>query len=139
MSQRAFFAFLLGTIAMGAQAQAPTPAPDIESGAIAIRCELRTVRAPDATQVMYFYVSDARRTVLETDGNPLGSVLQFNRQRIVVTRPPQHEGGLRSFVFDRLIGSLTVTAPGPMQSAGRDPIWTLSGDCQRVEASRPKF
>ena len=120
-------------------AQGVAPAPEIESGAVAIRCELRTIRAPDATQVMYFYVSDARRTVLETDGNPLGNIVQFSRQRIVVTRPPQHEGGIRAFVFDRLAGSLTITVPGPVDSATRHPMWTLSGDCQKVDASRPKF
>jgi hypothetical protein len=131
-------ALLASALSAGAQAQV-APAQDIESGATAIRCELRTIRAPEATQVMYFYVSDARRTVLETDGNPLGNVVQFSRQRIVVTRPPQQEGGLRAFVFDRLIGSLTVTAPAPVQVTGREPIWTLSGECQRIDASKPKF
>ena len=141
--KRAAGALLLALAAtMGpahAQSVVPSPAPDIEAGAIAIRCELRTIRAPDATQVMYFYVSDARRTVLEPDGNPLGNIVQFSRQRIVVTRPPQHEGGIRSFVFDRLTGSLTVTAPSPMHVAGRDPLWTLSGDCGRVDATRQRF
>ena len=124
---------------MDAGAQAPSPAPEIDAGAVAIRCELRTIRAPEATQVMYFYVSDTRRTVLETDGNPLGNIVQFGRQRIVVTRPPQQEGGIRSFVFDRLLGALTITGPAPMQSASRDPMWTMSGECARVDASKPRF
>ena len=130
---------LLSSTCLAGPAWAQAPAPDIEAAAVAIRCELRTIRAPDATQVMYFYVSDARRTVLETDGNPLGNIVQFSRQRIVVTRPPQHEGGIRSFVFDRLVGSLTITLPGPVEGSARHPMWTLSGDCQRVDASRPKF
>lgn len=128
----------IANLAPRVHAQAQAPAADIESGAVAIRCELRTVRAPDAAQVMFFYVSDARRTVLETDGNPLGNVVQFNRQRIVISRPPQHESGLRAFVFDRLTGSLTVTVPPP-EVASRNPVWTLSGECQKVDASRPKF
>lgn len=125
--------------ATAARAQAPSPAPEIDAGAVAIRCELRTIRAPDATQVLYFYVSDTRRAVLETDGNPLGNVVQFSRQRIVITRPPQQEGGIRSFVFDRLLGSLTITGPAPMQSVSRDPMWTMSGECVRVDASKPRF
>jgi len=118
-------------------AQPLTPAPELEAGATAIRCELRTIRQPDATQILYFYVSDARRTVYETDGTQLGNVVQFSPQRIVISRNNVVEGGVRAFTFDRMIGSLTVTVPA--QAGARESLWAMSGACQKVEASRQKF
>ncbi len=115
-------------------AQSDSSRSDTDS-ATAIRCELRTARSPDTVQVMYFYISDARRSVLETDGSPLGNVVQFSRQRVVIAKNTA-EGGARHFVFDRMIGSLTVSGAPPQ---GSRESWTLSGDCQKVDASRQKF
>lgn len=115
--------------------QAPVPKPDIDANAVALRCELHVARAPETIQVLYFYLSDARRAVLETDGNLLGNVIQYGRQRIVVARN-NVEGGTRTYTFDRMIGSLTLTSSG--QVGGREG-WTMSGECLRVDASRQKF
>lgn len=109
--------------------------PDTDPAAMAIGCDLHTARLPDAVQTVYFYLIDARRAVLETDGNALGNVLQYNAQRIVVTKN-QAEGGARTYTFDRMIGSLTVTIPAAPGS--REP-WIFSGECQKVDASRQKF
>ncbi len=130
----------LAGLALVAPSQAQQPiaaAPDLEAGATAIRCELRTIRAPDATQVLYFYISDARRTVYETDGTTLGNIVQFSPQRIVVSRSNVVEGGVRAFTFDRMIGSLTVTVPA--QAGARESYWAMSGACQKVDAGRQKF
>lgn len=102
----------------------------------AIRCELHTSRYPDTLQPLYFYISDTRRTVLETDGNPLGNVVQYTPQRIVVSRNGA-DGGARNYVFDRMVGALTVS--GTSTSNNTREAWTLSGECQRVDASRQKF
>lgn len=123
-----------------AVAQVMPPKPDIEPAAIAIRCELRTTRAPDAVQPVFFYLSDARRNVLETDGNSLGNVVQYSRQRIVVSKAGP-DGSLRSYTFDRMVGALTITQPNlssPPASGPREP-WVLSGDCQKVDATHPRF
>ncbi len=131
------FVSLFGLILAGAhtaQAQAESLRADLDS-ATAIRCELQSARSPDAIQVHYFYLNDARRTVLETDGNALGNVVQFSRQRIVVTKNAA-EGGLRYFTFDRMIGALSIS--NPAGSGSRDGL-TLSGGCQKVDASRQKF
>lgn len=117
-----------------AWAQSDVSKSDLDS-ATAIRCELRTARSPDTIQVLYFYLSDARRSVLETDGVALGNVMQFSRQRVVITKNTA-EGGARHYVFDRMIGSLTISSVPT--SGSREP-WTLSGDCQKVDASRQKF
>lgn len=109
--------------------------PDVSAPTMAIRCQVKTLRAPDAEQVFHFYLNDARRQVLDTEGNSLGNIVQFNGQRIVVAKN-NAEGGTRTFVFDRMIGALTVTSPAPAGS--REP-WTLSGECQKVDASRQKF
>ncbi|RTL26678.1 MAG: hypothetical protein EKK47_20475 [Burkholderiales bacterium] len=133
--------WLAGALMLGggwlpaAMAQVPVPKPDLDPGAVALRCELHMARAPETVQVLYFYLSDARRAVYETDGNPLGNVVQFSRQRIVVTRSST-DGGVRNYVFDRMIGSLTMSSPGQM---GGKEGWTLSGECLRVDASRQKF
>lgn len=136
-------------VAVAHAQQVPVPKPDLEPGAVALRCELHLARAPETLQVLYFYVSEARRTVYETDGNALGNVVQFGRQRIVVTRSGQ-EGGLRTYAFDRMIGSLTVSWQAPASAsptanqatgagyASREN-WTMSGECQKVDASRQKF
>jgi hypothetical protein len=130
--------------------QVPVPKPDMEAGAVALRCELHLARAPDTTQVLYFYLSEARRTVYETDGNSLGNVVQFGRQRIVVSRNGP-DGVLRTYAFDRMIGSLTVSWQAAANAASSSPTqtgaggyggrenWTLSGECQKVDASRQKF
>ena len=82
----------------------------------------------------YFYIDDARRSVFDTAGNEIGSVVQYTPQRIVVYRA-NAEGGARSLTFDRMTGSLTVsTGPG---AAPRAP--TLAGECERIDASRPRF
>lgn len=120
---------------LSAQAQAPIPKPDLDPAAVALRCELHMARSPDTLQVHYFYLSDARRAVYETDGNPLGNVVQFSRQRVVVSRN-NADGNVRNYVFDRMIGSLTMSSPG--QVGGREG-WSLSGECLRVDASRQKF
>lgn len=133
--------WLAGALMLGggwlpaAMAQVPVPKPDLDLSAVALRCELHMARAPETLQVLYFYLSDARRAVYETDGNPLGNVVQFSRQRIVVTRS-NTDGGVRNYVFDRMIGSLTMSSPGQM---GGKEGWTLSGECLRVDASRQKF
>lgn len=118
-----------------ARAQTPPPRSDIDAEAIAIRCELRTWRSPEAMQAFYFYISDARRVVLETDGSSLGNVVQFSRQRIVVSKMGT-EIGARTYVFDRMIGALTISMPAAQGS--KDP-WAISGECQKVDATRPKF
>lgn len=120
-----------------AVAQTLAAGQEMEASATAIRCELRTIREPDATQFMYFYISDVRRAVYETDGTALGQVVQFSPQRIVISRSNVVEGGVRAFTFDRMIGSLTVTVPG--QSGAREALWSISGACQKVDASRQKF
>ena len=116
-------------------AQSPPLRSDIDAEAIAIRCELRTWRSPEAMQAFYFYVSDARRVVLEPDGSSLGNVVQFSRQRIVVSKIGT-EIGARTYVFDRMIGSLTISMPTVQGS--KEP-WSISGECQKVDATRPKF
>jgi hypothetical protein len=129
---------LLCLALMGAQAamaQNLPPKSELDPGLVAIRCELRTARAPESVQTLYFYLNDARRSVLETDGNALGSIVQYSRQRIVVSKA-NADGGARSYTFERMIGALTVTMPAPAGS--REP-WTLSGECERVDASRQKF
>ncbi|MDE2400226.1 MAG: hypothetical protein KGL90_00985 [Burkholderiales bacterium] len=110
--------------------------PTQGDGTIAIRCELRTVRSPETTQVLYFYVSDARRTVVETDGNALGNVVQFSPQRIVVTKNAAG-GGVRTYVWDRMLGSLTISIPTAPDS--KDTWNSLSGDCVKVNAGQQKF
>jgi hypothetical protein len=125
---------LLRTQAASAQTVVP-PRPEIEPDATAIRCELRTWRAPEAAQPFYFYISDNRRMVLETDGNSLGNVVQFSRQRIVVSKNSV-EGGSRTYVFDRMVGALTIAIP--VTQGSREP-WSISGECQRVDASRQKY
>lgn len=97
--------------------------------------------------MLYFYLSEARRTVYETDGNPLGNVVQFGRQRIVVSRSGP-DAVQRTYTFDRMIGSLTVVSQGqasalaPNQGgggySGRES-WLMSGECLKVDASRQKF
>lgn len=127
-------ALLMSWSGQAVWAQSDVSRSDTDS-ATAIRCELRTARSPDTIQVMYFYVSDARRSILETDGTPLGNVVQFSRQRVVITKNTV-DGGARHFVFDRMIGALTISnAPMP----GSRESWTLSGDCQKVDASHQKF
>jgi len=122
--------------AQAAQAQVVTPPrAEIDADAIAIRCELRTWRSPEAVQAFYFYISDNRRVVLETDGASLGNVVQFSRQRIVVNKNSV-EGGSRTYVFDRMIGALTISMP--VTQGSREP-WSISGECQRVDASRSKY
>lgn len=136
-------------IAGTAQAQqVPVPKPDLEAGAVALRCELHLARAPETLQVLYFYISEARRTVYETDGSALGNVVQFGRQRIVLTRSGA-DGALRTYAFDRMIGSLTVSWQAPAAAvaanqaagaayAGRES-WTMAGECQKVDTGRQKF
>jgi len=127
---------ILATSALRSFAQpVAVPKPDIDANAVALRCELLVARAPETIQVLYFYLSDARRAVLETDGNLLGNVIQYGRQRIVVTRN-NTDGGVRTYTFDRMIGSLTMTSSG--QAGGRE-AWTMSGQCLKVDASRQKF
>jgi hypothetical protein len=121
--------------AQAALAQTPSLRSDIDAEATAIRCELRTWRSPEAVQAFYFYISDARRVVLETDGSSLGNVVQFSRQRIVVSKIGT-EIGARTYVFDRMMGALTISIPATQGT--RDP-WSISGECQKVDASRPKF
>lgn len=119
-----------------AMAQTATlPKTDLDPALVAIRCELRTARAPEAVQTLYFYLNDARRSVLETDGTALGNIVQYSRQRIVVTKN-HGDGGQRTFTFERMIGALTVSMPPATGS--REP-WTLSGECERIDASRQKF
>lgn len=101
----------------------------------AVRCDLRSLRSPDADQTLYFYLNDARRQVLDTAGNLLGNVVQFSAERIVVSKAPA-EGGARTYTFDRMIGALTVT--GAVPPGGREP-WSISGECQKVDAGRQKF
>lgn len=110
------------------------PRPD--ASLVAIRCDLHTSRYPDTLQPVYFYINDARRIVLETDGNPLGNIAQYTPQRIVVTKGGP-ESSNRSYVFDRMIGALTVSGTSAANNT-REP-WTLSGECQKVDASRSKF
>jgi hypothetical protein len=129
------FTCVLLACAQAAQAQTPLPRSEVDADAMAIRCELRTWRSPEAVQAFYFYISDARRVVLETDGSSLGNVVQFSRQRIVVSKIGT-EIGARTYVFDRMIGALTISIPAAQGS--RDP-WSISGECQRVDATRPKF
>jgi hypothetical protein len=76
-----------------------------------------------------------RRSVLDTDGTALGNIVQYSRQRIVFTRN-HADGGQRTFTFECMIGALTVTTPPT--SGSREP-WTLSGECERIDASRQKF
>jgi hypothetical protein len=125
---------LLCAQAASAQSVVP-PRPEIDADATAIRCELRSWRAPEAAQPFYFYISDNRRTVFETDGNSLGNVVQFSRQRIVVSKNSV-EGGTRTYVFDRMVGALTIAMP--VTQGAREP-WSISGECQRVDASRQKY
>jgi len=126
-----FFAIALPALAALAQTG---PRPD--ASLVAIRCDLHTSRYPDTLQPVYFYINDARRTVLETDGNPLGNIAQYTPQRIVVTKGGP-DGNGRSYVFDRLIGALTVSGTSAANNT-REP-WTLSGECQKVDANRQKF
>lgn len=109
----------------------PDPTP------LAIRCDLHTSRYPDTLQPMYFYLSDSRRNVFETDGNPLGNIAQYTPQRIVVTKNGA-DGSARNYIFDRMIGSLTVSGTTTGNSGTRD-AWTLTGECQKVDASKQKF
>lgn len=120
-----------------AQAASTLPKADLDPALVAIRCELRTARAPEAVQTLYFYLNDARRSVLETDGTALGNIVQYSRQRIVVTKS-HADGGQRTFTFERMIGALTVSTPPANGTNSREP-WTLSGDCERIDASRQKF
>jgi hypothetical protein len=141
------WALVAAPLAKAATAQTVQPKPEVDASATAIRCELRTSRLPDAYQPFYFYLSDARRAVLETDGGTLGNVVQYSRQRVVVSRNLP-DGGVRVYTFDRMIGALTITSPNalaaPAASTGtgtgnsREP-WVLSGECQQVDASRQKF
>jgi hypothetical protein len=56
--------------------------------------------------------------------------VQFSRQRIVVSKIGT-EIGARTYVFDRMMGALTIAMPATQGS--------ISGECQKVDASRPKF
>lgn len=118
-----------------ALAQSSALRPDADASLVAIQCELRSLRSPDADQTLFFYLSDNRRLVLDTAGNLLGNVVQFGPQRILIAKP-NAEGGARTYTFDRMIGALTIT--GPVPSGAREP-WTLSGECRRVDAGRQKF
>lgn len=109
----------------------PDPTPQ------AIRCDLHTSRYPDTLQPMYFYLSDSRRNVFETDGNSLGNIAQYTAQRIVVTKNGT-DGSVRNYTFDRMIGSLTVSGTTTGSSGTRD-AWTLTGECQKVDANKQKF
>lgn len=136
---------ILPLTAPSAQAQTVVAKPDSDASMQAVRCELRLTRSPDAIQVFYYYLSDARRGVFETDGNALGNVVQFGKQRIVITKN-NVEGATRTYTFDRMIGALTITSSGQVgQPAGmssgtsaREP-WTMSGECQKIDASKQKF
>jgi hypothetical protein len=124
----------LALSALNASAQ-NGPRPDLTL--LAIRCDLHTSRYPDTLQPMYFYLSDTRRNVFETDGSPLGNVAQYTPQRIVVTKNGA-DGSVRNYTFDRMIGSLTVTGTVTTASNTRE-AWTLTGECQKVDASKQKF
>jgi hypothetical protein len=118
-----------------ASAQSGLLRADADASLVAIQCELRSLRSPDTDQTLFFYLSDARRLVLDTAGNVLGNVVQFGPQRILIAKP-NAEGGARTYTFDRMIGALTITGPLP---AGTREGWTLSGECRKVDASRKKF
>ena len=117
-------------------AQTPPPRSEPPGSLTALRCELRSVRTPEADQIFYFYLNDARRQVLDAGGNQLGNVVQYTDQRVVVTRSGADGGGVRTFTFDRMIGALIIT--GSPQGGSR-ASWPVSGDCQRVDSSRQKF
>ena len=121
--------------ASAAVAQGGLLRPETDASLVAIQCELRSLRSPDADQTLFFYLSDTRRLVLDTAGNLLGNVVQFGPQRILIAKP-NAEGGARTYTFDRMIGALTITGPLP---AGAREAWTLSGECRKVDASRQKF
>lgn len=111
----------------------PRPVPD---AMIAIRCDLHTSRYPDTLQSMYFYLSDTRRNVFDTDGNSLGNISQYTQQRIIVNKAGG-DGNTRTYVFDRMIGALAVS--GINSTSSTREAWTLTGECQKVDASRQKF
>ena len=125
----------LAALASGASAQAPGPLINAGPGVVAIRCVLSPGPSPETLEVRYFYIDDTRRGVFDTAGNELGSVLQYSPQRVVVYKADA-AAGTRTFIFDRMIGALTISAPpGPTSRSPR----TLSGECEKVDASRQKF
>lgn len=126
---------LMAALSAGSALAQGSLRPEADASLVAIQCELRSLRSPDADQTLFFYLSDARRLVLDTAGNLLGNVVQFGPQRILIAKP-NAEGGARTYTFDRMIGALTIT--GPVPSGAREP-WTLSGECRKVDASRQKF